>query len=192
MIKHILVLIFLVTGLISCKKTDPAFLKHFTERGEKTKSAFFYTKQINKQDLEIVMATNEVNEPLYNVNHRYFYGYKEKLNDRHYLISFMDFYMASYRFTNFLINWRDVYLCIYDVKENQVVSKLRIASADPVLSFYKEDNHTYTISSVYRKPFCEDEMCNKIDIDKDTAVYTYRIINNRFQLIGGSYTKKKR
>lgn len=181
-----IILWILLILLISCKPKEPSFLTNFIERDTWRKKGgdFRYTKQVTKQDLDLLMATNEVNVPVYNIHHKYFYVYKQKLNERYYLLSFADIYEQNYKFTHVLGGLGDdLYLCIYDLEENKVVSKLRVKSADPIVCSYTEENYTYTVTSSYFKFNCGNEDCSDITLEDNEVTHTYKIIDNRFQLI---------
>ena len=51
--------------------------------------------------------------------------------------------------TNRLLNWYDIFECIYDCQKNTVTSKLRIWSSEPILSSYSVPQGIYTIKSMY-------------------------------------------
>lgn len=177
----ICIFIFVVL-LISCKSQGSSFLDNFTAH-DKINSDFRYEKQISQQDLAILMATNEANEAVLTMEHKYYYGYKKKLNDNHYLISFASTYRPTYRFTNVLSFWQDVFICIYDKSENKVISKLRIKSADPIFSSYTEENGVYTITSRYITYECGDADCTKLKSKSNTVVQRYKLSDNKFQQI---------
>ncbi|MDJ1466931.1 hypothetical protein [Xanthocytophaga flava] len=181
-------LLFIV--LVSCKQALPSILDKFIETKDKMAVPFPNTNPISEQDLDLLMATNEVNEPVYNVAHHYFYGYKKKLNEQFYLLSIKDTYMPTYRFTNYLTNWEDVYLCIYDVSENKVVSKLRIKSSDPIATFCEEENNIYTLTSDYGLFLCGGLDCEHIERERKRVTHTYKIIDNHFRLVDNREKKK--
>lgn len=169
--------------LLSCQSEGAPFLDHFAEKGS-VKEENLYAKEISADDLQLLTSTNEVNEPIFNVGHKYYYGYKAKLDEDHYLVSFRNTYQPTYRFTHVLYNWADIYLCIYNKAENRVVSKLRISSSDPVLSFCKEEGREYIITSYYTKFDCADPDCHTIKMSaKNTDVSRYTITRNRFKKI---------
>lgn len=178
--------LLLLSGILlsGCKKEESVFLTHFAEKGkEKTKEGV-YPKEINKQDLAILMATNEVNVPVVNIRNKYFYGYKEKLNDRYYLVEYANSYVPPPIFTHLLGAGRDIYLCIYDVEENKIISKLRIASDAPIQSLtYEEKGYVYTITSIYTEDRCKGEDCATVVTERIKVTHTYKIIENRFQLV---------
>jgi len=156
---------------------EPDFLKKFTGASVKKK---LYTEKIIHQDLNILMATNEVNGPVFNVDHTYYYGFYKKLEHGHYLVSYRDSNSPAYRFTNSLIGWNDIYYCIYNSTNNSIVSKLKVQSTDPVLSNFEEKDGIYTIKSRYFKFIPKEGPCNTIVIQKDSAISKYRIKDNRF------------
>ncbi|WP_237421149.1 hypothetical protein [Flavobacterium sp. Sd200] len=127
------------------------------------------------------MATNEVNQPIFNINHTYYYGFQKKLNDSHYLISYQDRYSAAYSYKNRLLGWKDIYYCIYNSTANTVVSKLRVQSSDPILSYCEEKDGIYTIRSRYFKFIPEENTpSHNMETKRDSTVSKYRIRNNRF------------
>ncbi|MES2487016.1 MAG: hypothetical protein V4581_13860 [Bacteroidota bacterium] len=155
---------------------EPDFLKQF--RGPLVKRKL-YIKQISPRDVNILLATNEVNQSLSNIDHTYYYGFYKQLDDKHYLISYQDKYTPAYRFTNNLIGWNDIYYCIYNRNTNAVVSKLKVQSTDPVSSYFEEKDDIYTIKSRYFKFVPVEAPCS-IKIQNDSAISKYRIENNRF------------
>jgi hypothetical protein len=171
---EILVLVILACG---CAKPKNNLLDSFVE-SETNKT--IYTKSIPKEKLEILMATNEINPSNLNVNHRYYYGFKKKLNDEHYLISYLDKYTAQYRFTNRLIGWEDKFYCIYNTERNQVISKLMVTSSDPTISFFKKQGDLYIVKSYFTKFIPKESDCNNIVIERDSSENTYQILHNKF------------
>ena len=174
----------------SCSKQEPAFLSNFTSNFTEFKNVDWkriYTKPIEPKDLEILLATNEVNEPLDNVDHKYFYGYKKKLDENHYLISFIDTYHPTYGNTNRMGHWEDEFLCIYEQDENKIISKLKIASADPIFSDFKISNGIYTVTTEYfkyvKKECADDPYCRDYERVGKTVVHQYKIIDNHFRCI---------
>ncbi|KOS08122.1 hypothetical protein AM493_20275 [Flavobacterium akiainvivens] len=166
-----------VSALLVCCSGEPAFLKKFTPRDVKRK---LYTEKITPADLDILLATNEVNQPVFNKNHEYYYGFYKPLGNNHYLISYKDTYTPAYRFTHFLIGWADVYYCIYNAGTNTVVSKLKVQSSDPVHNHFEEKNGVYTIKSYYHNFNYIDRPCNDIVLKNDSLIMLYKIQDNRF------------
>lgn len=130
--------------LVRCDSPNSHFLSKFNN-----KESDKYVVEIDTTDLSILLATNEVNQPVYNVRHKYYYGYKKKLENDLYLVSYMDSYVPLNGGTNRLLNWYDIFECIYDCQKNTVTSKLRIWSSEPILSSYSVHQGIYTIKSMY-------------------------------------------
>jgi hypothetical protein len=176
-------LLILVLFCIACSKPENDFLNKF---GNSETDKTLYKKTISATDIDILMATNEINPSNFNAEHKYYYGFKEKLDNENFLISYADTYRPHYRFTNMLIGWRDVFYCIYNVEKNQVVSKLKIVSSDPVLSFFKKTGNQYIVTSSFFKFIPKESDCY-IVIQRDSSSNVYEIQNNKFVEI----TKKK-
>lgn len=176
--KFEIILLIVLVGACSKPKTD--FLNDFVaSETDKT----IYLKSIPKEGLDILMATNEVNASDFNSEHKYFFGFKKKLNDEHFLISYLDTYIPQYRFTNKLIGWEDEFYCIYNINRNQVVSKLKVSSSDPVLSSFTKQGNYFVVKSAFFKFIPKESECNHIEIERDSSSISYQIQNNRFVAI---------
>lgn len=170
----LLILVFLC---IACSKQENDFLNKFVN-SETDKN--LYKKTISATDIDILMATNEINPSNFNAEHKYYYGFKEKLDNENFLISYIDTYIPHYRFTNKLIGWEDEFYCIYNAKKNQVVSKLKVSSSDPVLSYFKKTGNQYIVKSSFFKFIPKESDCNYIVIQRDSSSIEYEIQNNKF------------
>jgi len=176
------VLLFLII-ICACSKPKNNFLNDFVESETDKK---IYLKSIPKEGLDILMATNEINPSNLNTEHKYFFGFKKKLNENHYLISYLDKYRPQYQFTNLLIGWSDEFYCIYNIDKNQVISKLKVSSSDPIFSNFKKQGDNYIVNSKFFKFIPKESECNDIVIQRDSTSITYQIRNNKFVEIESS------
>ncbi|AWA31086.1 hypothetical protein HYN48_13870 [Flavobacterium magnum] len=170
-------LLILVLISTACSKQECDFLNKF-ENSETGKT--LYTKPISATNIDILMATNEINPSNFNAEHKYFYGFRKKLDNEHFLISYSDTYSPHYRFTNKLVGWEDIFYCIYNTEQKQVVSKLKVSSSDPVLSYFKKIGNRYIIKSSFFKFIPKESECNNIVIQRDSTSIEYKIQNNKF------------
>jgi len=165
-------------------RNKKGFLNKFTQEG--TKKVAPFKRKIKGTDLDKLMVKNEVNEFQFKKHLKYYYENKEKLDSRHYLLSYSQSYRPVAGIKNMLLNWKDVFHCIYDIEADKVVSKLRVSSSDPIITFCKEDNGIYDLKSYYMSfRFTEEsrDKASEIIMTKDTIREKYKIIKNRFVLI---------
>ena len=174
--KH-LFYIQLILILISCSENQSDFLEKFNPN-ENDK----YVNTIDSTSLKILTATNEVNTSVYNVNHKYYYGYKRKIDNNLYVVSYMDIYTPLNHDTNRLLGWYDIFECIYDSKRDIVTSKLRIWSSEPILSTCKIINKTYIITSLFRISLYNGET-EQTYFENKTLINKYKIIGNQYVCI---------
>ena len=170
-------LLILILLCIACSKPENDFLNKF---GNSETDKALYKKTISATDIDILMATNEINPSNFNTEHKYYYGFKEKLDNENFLISYLDTYIPHYRFTNRLIGWQDIFYCIYNVEKNQVISKLKVMSSDPVLSSFMKKGNQYIVKSFFHKFIPKESDCNYIVIENDSSSIKYEIQNNKF------------
>lgn len=171
--KYVILLLFAIF-LVKCSSPESRFLNKFN-----IKESDKYVNEIDTIDLSILLATNEVNQPVYNVRHKYFYGYKKKLEGELYLVSYMDCYVPLNAGTNRIWNWYDIFECIYDSKKNCITSKLRIWSSEPVLSFYSVNQGIYTIKSMYNIDIYDGQSESSHNVTKK-IINRYRIRGNKY------------
>jgi hypothetical protein len=170
--------LFILIGLYSCKESkEDLFLKNFLDKKD-FGNQNGYNKVINDNDLQILNRTDAINEFVFNTGKKNLFGYKVKLKDDFYLISYMTKYFPLYKPTFKLWNWFDIYLCIYEKNEG-VVSKIKLMSSDPILSGFKEINGVYAITS-YKSISVYDESKDRIYYRQDSIVTKFKIENNRF------------
>lgn len=158
-------------------------MKNFTDKKHyEYLKAKQLTNQINEADLYIVNKSEAKNEFIFNSEKKYFYGYKIKLNEDTYLISYGVKYTPLYTGTFKLIHWTDTYLCIYQ-RGKGIISKLKTTSSDPIMSGCKEENGIYTIKSFMSVYKVEDTLENKSYFATDSIVKKYTIKGNLFEEI---------
>nr|WP_315159438.1 hypothetical protein [uncultured Flavobacterium sp.] len=165
----------------SCEDNkEDKFLKNF-----KNKDKYEYLtvdklqKQINEIDLFTLNNSEAVNEFVFNDDKKYYYGYKIKLTQDTYLISYGVTYNPRYSGTFKLIHWFDTYLCLYQ-NGSGVVSKIKTTSSDPIYSGCFEKNGIYTIKS-YISIFKLDDTAGYTKyFVHDSITTSYKIESNRF------------
>ena len=173
-------ILYILLALYSCKDTkEDQFLNNFKDTIQVHYTSYIKNqREIKNEDLHILNKTDAINEFVYNKNKKYYYGYKTKISDDHYLLSYYVTYFPFYRPVNRLTNWEDSYLCVFE-KRNGVVSKIKITSSDPILSGFKEKHGVYTVNSY------KNQLKYKEDEDQpyfyfDSIISKYKIENNRF------------
>ncbi|WP_026715328.1 hypothetical protein [Flavobacterium daejeonense] len=175
-IKYLVLFIFF--GFYSCNESkDELFLKKFLDKKDFSNQNG-YNKVIDDDDLQILNRTDAINEFVFNTDKKNLFGYKTKLKNNFYLISYMTKYVPLYKPTFKILNWFDIYLCIYEKNEG-VVSKIKLMSSDPILSGFEEINGVYTITS-YKIKSEYDDLKKRIYYSQDSIVSKYTIENNRF------------
>ncbi|WP_264566394.1 hypothetical protein [Flavobacterium sp. N3904] len=184
--KYLIILFSML--FFNCNDTkEDEFLKHFTYKNKyENLSIDQLKKQINETDLFTLNKSEAMNEFVFNDDKKYYYGYKSKLTQDTYLISYGVTYNPLYTGTFRLINWSDTYLCIYQ-NGNGVVSKIKTASSDPLLSGCKEKNGIYTITSFNSVFKIDDSVGYRKYFRTDSIIAKYKIENNRFVEIVKSY-----
>jgi hypothetical protein len=166
----------------NCSNTkEDKILNNFKEEKEYRKDVVQgNTKKMNDEDLYILNKTEAINEFEFNKNKRYSYGYKSKINKDSYLLSYSMFYDLSYEQSSILGScWRE-YWCIYQIGVG-VVSKIKFASNDPILTLPEKKNGVITTIS-YRPVYVNKETKdgNLIYQGRETIISKYKIENNRF------------
>lgn len=69
-ILRLIAIVFLSASFsLSCEKENPIFLESFSTNAK----GALYKKEITAEDLATLSATNEVNEDVFNENHKYFF-----------------------------------------------------------------------------------------------------------------------
>nr|WP_315151774.1 hypothetical protein [uncultured Flavobacterium sp.] len=177
--KYIIILFSIFFYNCTDKKEDE-FLKNFTDKDKyEYLTIDKFKKQINETDLYTLNKSEAMNESVFNDDKKYYYGYKIKLTQDTYLISYGVTYNPLYSGTFKLIDWSDTYLCIYQ-NGNGVVSKIKTTSSDPIYSGCNEKNGIYTIKS-YVSVFKLDDTAGYTKyFVQDSIVTNYKIENNLF------------
>ncbi len=174
-------IILFILLLFSCGNKNISFIEKFENKQNK-----IYSKKISKEDLEILLATNEVNQVDFKKEQNYYYGFKKRLNKNHYLLSYKETYISTKKINNVLLNWSDTYYCIYNIKTHKVNSKLRIYSSDPFLTYTIEEKGKYIVKTFFWDFLIKENEfnnSNEIIMEKDSLIETYKIINNKFKLV---------
>lgn len=175
------IIILIVLSFLSCESSkEDKFLENF-KYNDCNKILLFnqLKEQINEKDLQSLNKSEAINEFVFNTNKKYYYGYKTKLSEKLYLISYGIKYLPRNNPNFYLTNWYDTYLCIYQ-KGIGVVSKIKMSSDEPILSRCKEDKGIYTIKSYMYVYKVEDTNENKSYFIKDSITTKYKIENNQF------------
>jgi hypothetical protein len=175
--------IIILFSILFCNCTDTKedeFLKNFNDKDKYEYLTFYQLKKrINKTDLYTLNKSEALNEFVFNNAKKYYYGYKTKLTQDTYLISYGVTYNPLYGATFMLIDWYDTYLCIYQ-NGNGVVSKIKTTSSDPIYSGCREKKGIYTIYS-YKSVFKLDNTAEYTKyFVQDSIITKYKIENNRF------------
>jgi len=177
--RKISLILYTILVLCSCKDTkEEQFLNNFKDTLQVHYTSYIKNqREIKNEDLQFLNKTDAINEFVYNKDKKYYYGYKTKISDDHYLLSYYVTYFPFYRPTNRLINWEDSYLCVFE-KRNGVVSKIRISSSDPILSGFRENEGVYSVNTYMRQFKYTEE--GKPHFYRDSIITKYKIENNRF------------
>ena len=171
--------LFLMALFFSCDKTNTALLDKFTNTDDVLQMQGGYSKLVTNEDLAILKDTLVVNDFLVNSNQKYYYGFKKQLDSNHYLITYSVKYVPLYKPTFRLVGWYDDLLCIYDVKNNKIVSKLKIRTSDPILSSTLFRKDIYEVKSFYKRyKYIETE--DRSIFENDSLFNKYKIENNKF------------
>lgn len=178
--RNISLLLCVLLALYSCKDAkEDQFLNNFKDTIQVHYTSYIKNqREIKNEGLHILNKTDAINEFVYNKRKKYYYGYKTKISDDHYLLSYYVTYFPAYKHTNRLVNWEDSYLCVFE-KKNGVVSKIKIASSDPILAGCKEKEGIYTVYS-YMSQFKYTEEDDQPYFYRDSIISKYKIENNRF------------
>ena len=171
--------LLLMVMFFSCDNSNTVFLGKFTDTADILKTKDGYTKLVKNEDLVILQECLIVNSFVVNSNQKFYYGFKKKLNSKYYLITYCVKYIPLYKPTFNLWNWHDDFLCLYDVDNNKIVSKLKIHSSDPVVSRTKLEKDIYIVKSLYRR-YKYNEVEDKAFFEIDSLINKYKIENNKF------------
>ena len=177
--KYIIILIVIL--FYSCSESrEEKFLKNFIDK-EKYNPISSGMKEINNEDLYFLNKAEAINEFKLENGKKYSYGYKTKISNDCYLLSYGYQYHIDNNFHPFALGITGKsYLVIYK-KGNGVISKLKVSSGDPVLSWFEEKAGIYTIKSISAY-FKYDEIKREFFPfrEKDTIISKYKIEDNRF------------
>ena len=164
---------------LSCDKTNNVFLDKFKNTNDILNPKGSYSELITNEDLVIFQAGLIVNDFVVNTNQKYYYGFKKKLDSNHYLITYCVKYTPLYKPTYQLFNWHDDILCVYDMRNDRIVSKLKIRTSDPVLSKTHVKENIYFVKSLYRR-YKYSELDDRAFFEADSLLNKYKIENNEF------------
>ncbi len=176
---RLIILIFFSIIFFSCNTINKDFLIQFKKVNSVEELNSFSDKKIPNVNLNILEKTNEVNSFVFNINTEYYFGNQYKLNDDFIILSYKKIYRPIYKPVFNMINWNDVFLCIYSLKKNEVVSKLKISSSDPMYSKYKYSSETFNIKSFYFSYRYNEENNSSIFVS-DSIEERYKVVENRF------------
>lgn len=161
---------------------EERFLDNFKKESEYRKDVLKgHTKTIIDEDLYILNKTEAINEFEFDTDKSYSYGYKAKINNDSYLLTYHLYYKLLYNHP-FSINYgRREYWCIYQ-KGVGIVSKIKFSANDPIEIYPEYKNGILTtISSIMVYRYQETkEGSNLIYPEKDTLLSKYKIEKNKF------------
>lgn len=176
--------VLLLMLFINCNhySGEENFLNNFKEEDEYRKDILQgRIKEISDEDLYILNKTEAVNEFEFDTDKSYSYGFKKKMKNDSYLLSYNLSYRLLYN-QPFAIDYgRREYWCIYQ-KGKGVLSKIKFSANDPILIYPEYRNGVLTITSkilIYKYKETK-EGGNLICPQTDSLVSKYKIENNRF------------
>jgi len=174
---------FVITVLLfSCNNSsEESFLKNFTDKEKYNPTDTKQAKEINSEDLHFLNKAEAINEFELETGKKYYYGYKKAIGNDYYLLYYDYKYHIDNNFHPFALGITGKsYVCVYQ-KGSGIISKLKVATGDHILSRFEEKDGIYTIKSIsaYLK---YDEQKNGFYpfLEKDTIISKYKIENNRF------------
>jgi len=175
-------IVILILFFSSCHKTEEdKFLNSFKDEKEYRKIVLAgLTEKISEEHLDILNKTDAINEFEFNKNKRYIYGYKSKLNNNTYLLSYTLFYDLPYEVPSIIVAGQKEYWCIYQIGTG-VISKIKFFANYPIPSYPEKKNGIITIVS--KRPvyiYKETVSGNLIREERETNISKYKIENNRF------------
>lgn len=177
-VKYIIIIVIL---FYSCSDSrEENFLKNFIDK-EKYNPISYGMKEITREDLYFLNKAEAINEFELETMKKYSYGYKTKISNNSYLLFYGYQYHIDNNFHPFAMGITGKsYIVIYQ-KGNGIISKLKVGTGDPTLSWFEEKTGIYTIRSIsaYLK---YDELKDGFFPyrEKDTIISKYKIENNRF------------
>lgn len=183
-------LLLSVLLLSSCSSGNQNFISKFKKIEILDSLGFFSEETILNEDLDILEKTNEVNGFVFNSKVKNYYGSSFKLNKDHFILSYKKTYSPMYNPSFSMFKGKDVFLCIYNIRKNEVVSKLKISSSDPIFSNFKYSSEVFSIKSYYRN-YKYDEIKNRGSFEIDTIENKFIIKNNKFCITNPSSSCSK-
>lgn len=176
-------IIILITVLFySCGDSkEEKFLKNFIDKEKYNPTYSSQMKEINNEDLYFLNKAEAINEFELETGKKYYYGYKTKINNDCYLLSYGYQYHIDNNFHPFALGITGKsYVGIYQ-KGNGIISKLKVATGDPTLSWFKEKAGIYTIKSILAYLKYDEQKNGYFPYrEKDTIISKYKIENDRF------------
>ena len=180
--KEIIIPFVITVLLFSCNNSsEESFLKNFTDKEKYNPTDTKQAKEINSEDLHFLNKAEAINEFELETGKKYYYGYKKAIGNDYYLLYYYYKYHIDNNFHPFALGITGKsYVCVYQ-KGSGIISKLKVATGDHILSRFEEKDGIYTIKSIsaYLK---YDEQKNGFYpfLEKDTIISKYKIENNRF------------
>ncbi|MEO8253695.1 MAG: hypothetical protein ABI554_04850 [Flavobacterium sp.] len=180
-LKYIIIL-FPISFLNCSDSKEEHFLNNFKVESEYRNDLLHgKTKAINDTDLYILNKTEAINEFEFDIDKSYSYGYKTKINNDCYLLSYNLSYKLKYNQPFTMDYGRREYWCIYQ-KGIGIVSKIKYSANDPIeISHEYKNGVLTTISNIIVYRYKETKEGNNIiSPEKNSLISKYAIKNNRF------------